>query len=501
MLQSEKYLFNTYQADEVIRLGVGMSVDCDVLSEMAERRAVIEAATQQIADRLIRGSDGKIDPYRQEDPVFDLITTSGHVEQARDRYQNWNVLPAVASQNRRDMAAALALYLHLCEERDIFEVSDRYGEIHSIPFTKPGRSIKHRYAVLTGGVRCNLHHIENRVKSIRLSLQKAVKKLHENGLPIEIIFQSVEVTLKRDAYNLVWAHPHLNIIYRFERRLNRREWDAFLRIMNKVMNGRNWRDCGVLQDAKEAVKYVTKMTTSSDGKDDSKNYDLSIKNDVKYDYGKDIGLLDLTDEELCEYFYQMGPMDKTGKQKKRKLLLPMGGFKKVCKLFDEWGIRFRSVNIGGKRGNAPIARKKREKRDDAKRTPGNSGPVENLIIAETLPYPDLRLGYTTTKLKVSGFNPNPTTAIGRRRLKQIRQIIEQRCDDARANGQSVDVKKVWQNVKKWRISAGSINLDTLHDTAITDQPPSHAPPPPDEMMLPQTGSFRFLSNTELPAGT
>lgn len=498
----EKYDFNTRKADDVIQKVIGRSVDTDFLAELEERRSTIEGATRHIAKALMRGSDGKINPYRTEDPIFDLTTNSGEVSLVKDRYQNWNILPSVASANRKDMANNLDLFFHVCESREAFEVADSSGEIKTIPYTKIGQSVKYRYAVFTGGSRCLISDTEKRIKSIRCLLSKAIKKLKEEGIYIDIIFQSVEDTLKRDAHNIVWVHPHLNVIYRFRRQLRKREWAAFLRIMNEVMDGKNWRDCGVLKDAKEVVKYVTKMKVGSEGGSASASDECGkniFNNDpISYDYGKEIGLLDLSDEELCEYFYQVGPIDKRGKTKRRKLLLPLGDFQKFCSVFKEWGIRFRPVNIDGKSVATPIAREKRQKSSDSHKTPGKSGRVENLILSETMPFPDIKSGCMATKLKVAGFNPRPTTKVGKRRLAIIKGIVERRCEAAVANGQNVEASAVWKRLENRGISKEPINVHTMHDTSCGPPPTKSGEVLRDVPRKPRSEIIRFLSSTNHP---
>lgn len=80
-----------------------------------------------------------------------------------ESYSNQNWLPQVASYNRRVLVRNLSIFLEMSNRPEKFEITNRYGEVLVIPGTHPGKKLKYRYMVLTGGRRVLLDSLESRI--------------------------------------------------------------------------------------------------------------------------------------------------------------------------------------------------------------------------------------------------------------------------------------------------------------------------------------------------
>lgn len=163
------------------------------------------------------------------------LSAVGLVTGAVDRLDVWrnvNVLPLVASRNRRPILKMFRYWL------------EKHG---NSAWGYP------RYAVITSGERM----------PIGADLRGAIQAMHRriskwaywarHTYQMECLLRVGELTVDED----LTFHPHANVVYRPTRRLSRPEWQMFLRASEKVL-GAHWRDCGRVIEPAEVVKYFAK---------------------------------------------------------------------------------------------------------------------------------------------------------------------------------------------------------------------------------------------------
>jgi hypothetical protein len=74
---------------------------------------------------------------------------------------------------------------------------------------------------------------------------------------VEAVYRGTEFTIKECS-----LHPHANVLYEPRKKLSGEDWQSFLAWSRRFLNA-HWRDCGVLIEADEAIKYSFKPTELS----------------------------------------------------------------------------------------------------------------------------------------------------------------------------------------------------------------------------------------------
>lgn len=155
-------LSQTFTHNELVRAAIGKKCDRTAVDEHTKRKLSIAETTKTLADRIIVGSKGAVNPYREGRGLSFLDTLDGTTTPEQS-YSNQNWLPQVASYNRRVLVRNLAIFLEMSGRPDTFEITNRDGEVLEIPGTYPGKRLQYRYMVLTGGPRVLLNSLDCRI--------------------------------------------------------------------------------------------------------------------------------------------------------------------------------------------------------------------------------------------------------------------------------------------------------------------------------------------------
>lgn len=466
-------LSRTFSHEELVCAAVGRFNDKSAVDSATKRRLSLAETTKILADRIIIGSGGAVNPYREGRGLAFLDTLDGSVT-PENAYCNQNWLPIVSSYNRRLLARNLAIFLELSNREEACEIVTRDGEIKHIPGTYPGKRLNYRYMVLTGGPRIPLGLVKNRIIYIRQVLRKLRKSLKENyGNRVEIVFSGLEITLKRDSAGTIWTHPHLNIVYCTHEKI---DWNQFLTTVSSAVEGNHWADCGVISNPNEVVKYVTKQQTNSDQLDESiLAADGLLEEGDRY--GSEIGLLDLTPDELWLYVQQCCGFTNllTGEQFKPKLLTPSGAFRQFNSFINDPTNGIKIVMRQNEQGQLEYVLQAKKTASNRKQsdvlTPGASPEPENVVITETSAHPNNVTYLTTTKLLVRNYTEQPKTEQGRINLNTIRQLQAQRQNQAISNGAKL-VDKAGREVEPYfylptpDVRFGGSNRFTISTTKV-----------------------------------
>lgn len=152
----------TYTHEELVTAAIGRTCSRDAVDENTKRRLTLAETTELLAERIVIGSKGAVNPYRGERGLSFLDTLDGR-ETVERSFSNQNWLPQVASYNRRSLLRNLSIFLELSSQQRAYEIVNRDGEICVIPGTYPEKALQYRYMVLTGGPRIPLAALNCRI--------------------------------------------------------------------------------------------------------------------------------------------------------------------------------------------------------------------------------------------------------------------------------------------------------------------------------------------------
>lgn len=193
-------------------------------AENGERRDLLRVQTDRYADILERfGIQARLDRV-----VTALGASTGSTDWA-EGFRNTNVLPLVASRNRRSVL------------RDL-----QYWMMHVV-----GRPV--RYGVVTFGANVDLYG------PLRETIQAGQRRISKwaawarDGFGINVVGRFGEMTVNEG----LSFHPHANVIYWLDRPIPKDRWRAFL-TGSWTRFGARWKDNGAVRDASEIVKYFAK---------------------------------------------------------------------------------------------------------------------------------------------------------------------------------------------------------------------------------------------------
>lgn len=200
--------------------------DLESWAERREAHARMAEDTRRMADVL--EAAGIV--ARLDEPLTGVGACTGQAD-TLESWRNINVLPLVASRNRRPVLKALTYFLQ----------------------RRPPSWGRYRYAVVTSGERVEVFgDLRGRIQGLHRRISKWAAAAGDL-FGIEVVHRQTEVTVDED----LSMHPHSNVVYRPTRRLSRAEWARFLMWSGEFL-GSWWRDCGVVEDAAEIVKYCLK---------------------------------------------------------------------------------------------------------------------------------------------------------------------------------------------------------------------------------------------------
>ena len=134
-----------------------------------------------------------------------------------------------------------------------------------------------RYAVITAGrpipllglppaepsselARADYFELRDRLSELSRSVSRFAQWANQ-AYDVDVVFRGLEFTVKqRPGDDFVSAHPHANVLYTPRHLLDESEWNGFLAGAAAHFHGWWWKDCGKLECANEAMKYVVKPT-------------------------------------------------------------------------------------------------------------------------------------------------------------------------------------------------------------------------------------------------
>ena len=188
-------------------------------------RARLEAQTRTLANRIAEVTGEVLD---RGNTVF--VLDEDGASQALGGWVHRQILPAVAAQEAAGHRAWVAWWLQ-----------------------QPAPTLW-RYAVITGGARVPITDLRESIRDLQAQVSRWLRKTPE----IEAAITVLEITLARESNGDISCHPHINLVYRPMRRMSRDQWTQFLSQAWQIL-GAHWQDCGKVNDAREVVKYITKV--------------------------------------------------------------------------------------------------------------------------------------------------------------------------------------------------------------------------------------------------
>lgn len=408
----------------------------DNFQKMQETRGKLEAESLQISRKL---ESVGIPTRRENRGVFVVGDLTGRCEPLDAGYRHINIIPVVAQRERKDMSNELQFYLD-------------------------AKKLKARYAVITSGQRIPFG---GDLKGIRAKHTRRISKWasESRSRGVMVLFRSDELTFRRSAIaGLNGCHLHSNVVYYPMARMSKSKWSDWLAWSHEKL-GTHWRDCGVLKDVREVVKYVSKLSYGSQGLTKAERASGML------------GLNELTAEELAWLFHETY---------RAKMCQPLGSFGGFKRYLSRTGDRIRSVRL--KSGRAVLARVTSSKTDTKKNAPGY-GRVDNVVLGRMASHPRFS-GLFEPCTIVKNYNPDTTTGMGLIGLEVIQSNARQ--------------AEKWSSKNRRRWGA-SLNVHTTtptvqqpHDTTEHDRPdnPSLVPCSIEKTDVPRPDKHHTDAQTE-----
>lgn len=230
-----------YSHEELLRRHTGWSTEPEPWAKRREAWAVLQAQTDELADRLEAcGIQARLPA------TITAVSAVTLQEDVLDNYRPIRFLPAIAARERRPYLNALRYWL------ETNEAARRYVRFGVVTYGEPlslGDDLREAITVLT-------RRISRWASYIR-------KKYG-----IEVIYRGVEYTFKeRTEGEGRTLHLHANVLYWPHRVLRADEWRAFLTSTHERLAA-HWKDNGKVEDVAEIVKYVVKPEDLKDTTDD-----------------------------------------------------------------------------------------------------------------------------------------------------------------------------------------------------------------------------------------
>lgn len=387
-------------------LNTGRSLNPEMWRERQDADARLVAQTDALVAALERtgvsatgGSD-----------VWAVGEITGAIEKLNG-YRSICFLPLVAQRDRRPMLNELRYFRKQHRPHGRFM---RYGVVTNGPTVA---------ALGMPPVRAECEPKTGEYFELRCRIQKLARTVSRfadwarDKYDIDVVYRGTEFTVERrgddDGFSV---HPHVNVLYTPRRKLSKREWESFLSEASDQLDGWWWKDCGVLKDPNEAIKYAFKPVET----DPEKIGDAM----VRWLFEQTFGL---------------------------KMAQPMGAFMhwrhdvlSVQEWFDESAQAWTLKSIAGARRRRRKHRKvvmfdyaKGRYSDgpslgicSVRRRPGSGRHKRKTIIAEDAPRPEnVVMGYTMPQRRFSpfaernilimGYTPSPVTEFGREALCDI----------------------------------------------------------------------------------
>ena len=250
--RNQRYAENPYPSQEFVTvLNTGRAMSPEAWNQNQARDAILKAQTDALADALDRTGV----QVRGPDNVSAIGLITGQIE-SLDRYRPICFLPVIAQRDRKPMLNELRLYRDQAGQEGGFM---RMGVITSgkpVPVggMPPADIDQLPLKDRVGGY----FECRDRIKEMGRRVSRLADWARDK-YDIDVVFRGTEFTVKTrkgDAEPSV--HIHCNLLYRPTRYLKKREWREFLDEVPNHIDGAWWKDCGVLKDPNEAIKYAFK---------------------------------------------------------------------------------------------------------------------------------------------------------------------------------------------------------------------------------------------------
>lgn len=367
----------------------------DNIAEMNDRRSRLSAQTRLLSDRL----EGQgIPAYDQTQTMFTIGEVTGDIERINGRYRHIQLLPEVAQKDRSSMVKALTYFMQNHHARRFF-----------------------RYAVLTAGERCEFGgNLKEKRQRHYANVRRWANEIRDR-FGIVLLYRGAEFTFSAEG-----VHDHDNVVYWPTRKLSAEEWSDFLTFTRQRLGGVWWKDCGRLNDVREVVKYICKLT--------------SDKNDTE-SYG-----IDMLSASQLAWFHR--------ETYRSKLSQPLGPFADFLSELEQSREKIARMRL--RDGSTKLVRMSKEPKPKRtnERTAGRQD-AENVVVGRTLPFAGSS-GVIETHSLVLGYTESPTTLCGKSGL----HLIE--CNKKQAQG--------WADVNARREALYIVHNSTPSVQTLEDAP-------------------------------
>ena len=127
---------------------------------------------------------------------------------------------------------------------------------------------KLRTWTMTGGPRIGFDGLGDRIHTMHRMVSKLNDQPFMKDAGVQVLFRATELgTIKREISKRVRIkgsvevptfHPHCHLLIELERYLDPVDWEVLLAKVSRFWGTSHWKDCGVLRDTRELVKYCAK---------------------------------------------------------------------------------------------------------------------------------------------------------------------------------------------------------------------------------------------------
>lgn len=350
---------------------------------LTRARALVQGLRVLPADQLASWvkSQGSSDHLRSQDYAIASFLERAGIPTRRDRHGDLHALGLVSGEVRQE-----AGWRHINVIPSV-AAAGRRGLLLSVEYFHKhhGGPFALRYAVITSGGRVP---VGGDLRGAFEGLHRRTSQwasLSRRRFGVEVLLRASESTTKADGSQ----HPHVNVLWRPTRVLDRADWSRFL-TWSRSFLGAHWKECGKVDDLREIVKYITKP--------------------------EDMLLADQPDA-LVPWIYR--------ETLRLHMVQPMGALADMMREHRERGVSVRRLTG---RDHVPVLtlvesqRCPRDEDDDQVVDPVQPVKRENLILGlPSLPCPAF-LPLAEPVLRVLGYTETPQTPEGRAGLARIRSM-------------------------------------------------------------------------------
>lgn len=359
--------------------------------EMARSRHLLEQTTKALAG-VLEAAGIQTRRHCPGLSFYGVDTETVRLEESR--WKDWMFLPSVQVVARAAQRAELGAYLQA-------HPKGQYA----------------RLWVVTTGPRCTISEVSARLTWLHRAVRHLARWFEQHD--VELVVRQDELTIDGRGR----AHVHGNLVLIPHKAFGSKAWSVLLDEARDRFFGGNWtKDCGVLGDVNEAVKYCTKFTVVL-AEDYDPTADPKLTSEAQADALRD-SIAEIAATQVDD------PSDHPIVQLhqallRRKTFQPYGSFRGFCRALDERRLKVwsdpRAVADPTLSSGRYVLIQRAEAATPAK---GGSGkPLENWLLATTLPW--ALNGRTIEPVAlVINYTSNPQTMEGKRGLATLQGLRE-----------------------------------------------------------------------------